>query len=310
MTDITQTQFTFAVSLTPKAHQLAEKFCEQHFDLQKSEQVYLNTLSIYAVNHYLKCLGFETDWAASNSYDVVMQTFLDTADLVVKNHGKLECRSVLQNMNFVYIPPETWTSRVGYIAVQLDESLQTATLLGFTPRVTTEELPLKQLRALEEFPQYLQQTTPSINLNEWFEGFLQAGWQTLESLLSNEFGENLNLNFKDASNLQQEETIEAVKQVIFENQSVMLLLVLLPESNEQVSIRIRVYPDSKQNCLPENLKLAILTDSEETLRVVSARPIDNFIQLPRFQCNPQESFIIQLSLNGMCFKESFYLSPR
>ncbi|MCJ8283261.1 MAG: DUF1822 family protein, partial [Rivularia sp. ALOHA_DT_140] len=103
---------SFKVNLTTKAHQLAEKFCKYHSNLQKSEQVYLNTLAIYAVNHYLQCLGFTTNWQASNSYDVIMQSFLDITDLEVVNHGKIECRFVLPNAEFVHIPQAVWTGRV------------------------------------------------------------------------------------------------------------------------------------------------------------------------------------------------------
>lgn len=304
---ITQIQdpLIFKVNLTIKAHQLAEKFCRYHSNLQKSEQVYLNTLAIYAVNHYLQCLGFTTNWQASNSYDVIMQSFLDVADLEVVNHGKLECRVVLPNTDFVYIPQEVWTRRVAYIAIQLDEDLQAATLLGFTPRITTENLPLNQLRRLEEFPQHLQQFTPAIDLNEWFEDILQQGWQTLESLLDTESIGNLNPCFKDNSCLPGEEIAKAVKRIEFENQSVLMLVAIKPEADEQISVRVRIYSDSEENCLPENLKLAILSDSGETLKEVASRPIDNFIQLPLFRCNSQESFQIMLSFNNICFTESF-----
>ncbi|MEO1429357.1 MAG: DUF1822 family protein [Cyanobacteria bacterium J06633_8] len=302
-----QKPFTFTVTLPPQAHQLAEKFCSYHSNLQKSEQVYLNTLAIYGVNHYLQCLGFATDWKASNSYDVIMQSFLDIADLEVIERGKLECRLFLPNSEFICIPQEVWTGRIGYIIVQLDESLQTATLLGFTPKVTTEQLPLNQLRALEEFPQYLQQVTPPINLNEWFEDVLQQGWQTLESLLNTKLPGNLNLIYQDASRLQGEEIIKAVKRIEFENQSVLMLVALKPEEDEQITIRLRIYPNSEEKCLPENMKLAILSDSGETLKEVTSRNIDNFIQLPSFRCSSQESFKIEVFFDNIYFTESFFL---
>ena len=297
----------FKINLTTKAHQFAEKFCSYHSNLQKSEQVYLNTLAIYAVNHYLQCLGFTTNWQASNSFDAIMQSFLDIADLEVVNHGKLECRVVSPNTEFVHIPQEVWTGRTAYVAIQLDEDLQTASLLGFTPRVTTENLPLNQLRRLEEFPQYLQQFTPAIDLNEWFEDVLQQGWQTLESLLDTESIGNLNPCFKDNYCLPGEEIVKAAKRIEFENQSVLMLVAIKPEADEQISIRVRIYPELEENCLPENLRLAILSDSGETLKEVNSRSIDNFIQLPVFRCSSQESFQIMLSLNNICFTESFSL---
>jgi len=299
--------FTFTVSLTQKSHELAEKFCSYHSNLHKSEQVYLNTLAIYAVKHYLQCLGFATDWEASNSYDIIMQSFFNIADLEVKNHGKLECRLVLPNAEFVYIPQEVWTGRIAYIIVQIDEDLQTANLLGFTQRVDTEKLPLKQLCTLEEFPEYLQKITPPINLNEWFEDILKSGWQTLESLLNTESLGNLNLSFQSSDRLQKEEIIQGVKRIEFENKSVFMLVALKPEENKHTSICVRIYPGYEENCLTENMKLAILSDSGEILREVTSRSIDNFIQLPIFQCTYQENFTIMLSLNDSCFTESFFI---
>ncbi|MGB3756271.1 MAG: DUF1822 family protein [Rivularia sp. (in: cyanobacteria)] len=302
-----QKPLTFTVNLTQKAHQLAETFCNSHSNLQKSEQVYLNTLAVYSVNHYLQCLGFATDWKASSSYDVIMQSFLDIADLVVIDRGKLECRVVLPDAEFVNIPQEVWTARIGYIIVQLDEDLQTATLLGFTPRVSTEQLPLNQLRKLEEFPQFLQQITPPIDLNEWFEDVLQQGWKSLESLLNTESVGNLNLSFKDASHLQTEEVAQAVKRIELGDRSVLMLVALKSEEEEQINVRLRIYPDYENDCLPENIKLAILSDSGETLKEVTSRSIDNFIQLPSFRCSSQENFKIKLSFNNICFTESFFL---
>jgi hypothetical protein len=62
MTIHTKEASNFTVSVLRPAHQLAEKFCQHQSNLQKAEQVYLNTLAVYAVNYHLQCLGFETDW--------------------------------------------------------------------------------------------------------------------------------------------------------------------------------------------------------------------------------------------------------
>ena len=70
---------------------------------------------------------------------------------------------------------------------------------------------------------------------------------------------------------------------------------------------MRIYPDSENSCLPEHLKLAILSDSEQILKEVTSRSIDNFIQLPSFRCRSQESFKIQLSLDNIYFTESFFI---
>ncbi len=298
---------TFTVSLTTKAHELAESFCSHHSNLRKSEQVYLNTLSVYAVNHYLKCMGFETDWEASDSSDLIAQSFLDVADLEIKDRGRLECRRVLPEAKFIYIPQEVWSARIGYIGVQLDEALQEATLLGFTEKVTTQELSLDRLRTLAELPEYLQKIKPPIDLNQWFDEVVGAGWQTVETLLARKSMGNLALSFKDASQWNGKQIIKRVKQIDFDNQSIILLVALMPEEDEGVSIRVRVYPALQETCLPANLGLAILSDSEETLWEVNSRTIDNFIQLPRFTCSPGETFKFKITFNDVIITEHFYL---
>lgn len=148
----------FEVPLIQEAHQIAEKFSPQQNNLPKAKQVYFNTLAVYAVRFYLRCMKIETDWEKSDSWDFIMQAFLDVADLVLPGIGKLECRPVLPGSQSVYIPPDVSFERVGYVAVQLDRSLRTASLLGFLETVPEEEeFSLNQLQPLEDLPKHLGQ---------------------------------------------------------------------------------------------------------------------------------------------------------
>jgi hypothetical protein len=175
--------WTFTVPLALEAHSQAEQFRRSQSEPHKAKQVYLNTLAVYAVNSYLQGRGFETDLDKSASYDPVMQMLMDTADLVVKNRGKLECRPVLPDADNLCIPAEVWEERIGYVAVQLHESLREATLLGFVEKVSRSELPLSRLRSLEALPGYLNKIKPLVNLSQWFENVFEAGWQAVEALI-------------------------------------------------------------------------------------------------------------------------------
>lgn len=146
---------SFPVPLTLEAYQQAKKLSIRQSHLQKAEQVYFNTLAVYAVNSYLECMGIETDLAASDSQEPIMLLLSDTADLIIKNIGKIECRPVLENEEFVRIPLDVWENRIGYIAVQINEPFKEATLLGFVEEVETEEIPINQLQSLEKFWEYL-----------------------------------------------------------------------------------------------------------------------------------------------------------
>ena len=130
----------FTVPLTSKAYKLAKSFQSQYENPAKAQQVYLNTLAVYAVETYCECLGIETDLEASDSLNPVMQPLMNIADLEIEGIGKLECRPVLPEDESCYIPVDTWENRIGYVAVEIDESLREATLLGFYPPINALEM--------------------------------------------------------------------------------------------------------------------------------------------------------------------------
>ncbi len=158
---------TFTGPISALARQLAEKWSRQHTLPQKSQQILLNTLSVSFTNFYLECMGFETDLQGSDSWNPIQQTLTDAADLLIKNFGKLECRPVLENGRFMYVPPEVRGNRIGYVAVEISESLQSAKLLGFIKDVSVENLPIERLEPLENLLNYLEclelHQNPSIN---------------------------------------------------------------------------------------------------------------------------------------------------
>lgn len=181
----------FDVPLIQEAHQIAEKFSVQQKGLSKAKQVYFNSLAVYAVRFYLKCMKIEAVWEASDSWDFLMQAFLDVADLVLPGIGKLECRPVLPEMQSVYIPADVSFERVGYIAVQIDHSLRTATLLGFLETVPMEEKSsLNQLQPLEDLPAHLGKIRQAKlakapeRLSQWFENIFDVDWLSVPLLFS------------------------------------------------------------------------------------------------------------------------------
>jgi hypothetical protein len=196
---------TFTIPLSFEAHSLAEQYRKQHNRPQKAKQVYLNTLAMYAMDFYCRCMGFETDWETSDTKQPLMQKFLDVADVNVARFGqligKLECRPVLPDAEVLEVPPEAWDDRIAYVAVQLNQSLKQAIVLGFAPSAAHQQgiIPLGELRSLADFPAYLskfsqvpeespalsQQTQLSpqlVNLRNWLEDVFEAGWRTIDDV--------------------------------------------------------------------------------------------------------------------------------
>lgn len=306
----------FTVPLGWDAHTKAQQVRRYQSNPQKAKQVYLNTLAVYAVNFYLQCQGFETDWEKSERTNPVMQTLLDIADLSIKNCGSLECRFVLPNADVVYIPAEVWDERIGYVAVQLSESLREATLLGFVERVTAQELPLEKLQPLDDLTVYLnrirqhQAVKVPVKLSQWLEDTFEVGWQTVEAIFGQEPG-NLTLAYRSRSALRQEPKVTRAKLlnlgIALGNQLVALLVAIVPQNDEKMSILMQMHPVSGERYLPPNLKLALLSESGETLQDVSSRSLDNFIQLPHFKCSSGEGFTIQVSLDSLSVTEEFFV---
>jgi len=304
---------TFTVPLSSSAHHLAEQFRRQQSNSKKAKQVYLNTLAVSAVNFYLRCMGVETDWEGSQSRNPVILSILDVADVEIPNLGKLECRPVLPQDKVVHIPPEVWSDRIGYVAVQLDESLKQATLLGFSKTAGSGKLAISQLRSLEDLLEHLRQikqpesVKTRVNLSQWFENLFESGWQSIEALLGID-QENLVFSFRSASGLS-EHQVKRAKLINFGlqlgNQSVALLVAIAPEAERKVGMLVQVHPVGGETYLPSNLRLALLSEAGDLLQDVQSRSQDNYIQLKRFRGNPGECFNIQVTFGDASMTETF-----
>jgi hypothetical protein len=307
---------TFTVSLSSSVHSMAKKLSQMQFNFEKVQQVYHNILAVHAVDFYLQCMGLETDLTQSDSYDIVMNTFTDVADIEVKNYGKLECRPVLLNAEVCYVPPDVWSDRIGYFLVHLNESLEEATIIGFTPTVAEKKgiLPISELQTLAEFPKYisgingLQNTIKSlekkaVNLSNWFQNIFDNDWQPLEifGMPSGDLVPVLR-NLEDSS-LERIKLIDLGIQV--NCQSLVILVGIKPEADNKIGIRVQLRPCQGEDYLPHNTRLALLSSSGEKKQEVEARNQDNYIQLKRWKSKPGTKFSIQITLNDLSITEDF-----
>lgn len=289
----------FPAPLGRKAHVQAEEFRKQQKMPQKGKQVYLNTLAVSAVEFYLKCMGIKTDVAASDSFDPVMQTLMDVADLEVSNLGKLECRPVLPNQEFVEIPPEVWSDRIGYVAVQMIPSLEEAILVGFVETAREEKLHLSELRSLEYFLEYMSELKPLVKLSEWMDNIFDAGWQAVETLWPQQQAQ-LAFNFR------KRQDVEGVKQLDLEwaGSRVALLVGMDGELDAERNILVQVHPSGGQTYLPDNLQLMVL-EGEDMLMQIVAKSSKN-IQC-EFKGEPGESFSVKVGMGSTSVTERFII---
>lgn len=307
MMNSTTDYLTFTVPLTLKAHQIAQKFHQQQSTPRKAKQIYLNTLAVYAVNFYLKCLGIETDLEASDSWNPIMQTLADIADLVVKDLGKLECRAVLPEVKVCSLPPEVLEDRISYVAVRLNHSLTEATLLGFVPTAVTEEFPLHQLKPLEDLLEHLrvrshlQLVKEPIKLSQWLQNLFNQGWETIEAVLEPPQPE-LAFKFRNSSSGIKRGKLLELERV---GEQVALVVGLKPAAESEMDISVEVYPTGSQTYLPQDLQLMVLDELGESVMQAQARST-KAIQL-KFSGELGESFGVRIALGDISITEAFLI---
>lgn len=291
-------KLTFCVTLCTEAHAIAQEYSEGIYNPVKQQQIYLNTLAVYALNNYLQCMGFETNWQGSGSCDRLVIQLMNIADLEVKNLGKLECRPVLLGTEVCEIPPEVWLDRIGYVAIQLNYHLKEATILGFIPQAEAE-VPLNQLQSLEDFLLYMSEleianslqhndSSSLVKIGQWLDGFVDAGWQTIEHLLN---PQQLGLAFKSAVSMTRGQKIDLGMQL--EQISVALVVKITEMVEGEVDILTQIYP-RENHVLPEGVKLSISDELGENILEVISRDEDNLIQL-EFSAELGEKFKIMLA---------------
>lgn len=330
-------RFMFTVPLTSEAFELANKFKNQHENPDKANQVYRNTLAIYAVAFYCRCMEIETSIEASESFNLSAQTLMDVADLELTNIGKIECRPVLPDAKYLYIPAETWEDRIGYIVVEIDEDSREATLLGFFPPINplemAEKIPIEDLQPLESFLDCLEQleemgddlkseskvepfgiNSGMINLSDWLAN-MQSGvgdsWQSAESFLNELKERQLIFRFanvprsRSAENNQTLEKASKVKRFKLLDQELVLAVDCELEAEENRNLVFQLYPaETSETYLPEGLQLIVFDDESDIFLEAKSTAEDNWLQL-LFRAKVGERFKIEVAWGDFKHTEEF-----
>jgi len=319
-----------SLPITLTARKIASQFASGQPTAQKAEQVRLNTLAVCVMNDYLQMMGISTDISKSDSWNRVVRMAADVADLVITGIGHLECRPIKAHEPTCQIPLEVWSDRIGYVVVQIDESFRQATVLGFTKTAATLELPISQLRPLEDLIDHLDQLMQPVaaaesavtgrtlvNLSRWLDDVFEAGWQTVEALLKPP-ETDLAFSFRSAAdssvltaiNSLPEDGIRRAKLIDLGMQlaghPVALIVELRPESETKTNILLQVHPTGNQTYLPSSLQLIVLDEFGATFLEAQARSADNYIQL-QFSGEPEERFSVKITLGNASITEHFVI---
>lgn len=300
----------FTLPITQKDRKIAEKFSVLQSQPQKQQQVYYNSLAVLAVNYYCQCMEILTDLNQSDSWNPIIQSLGNCADLSLANLGKIECRPVLHNASYVTVPPEVWTDRIGYLAIQFDETFTQARFIGFLKKVQLEKIPVDQWRSLDDFLDVIAEletvhSTPiPINLKNWLQGKFDRTWEAIETLTQ---PANLELEWHFRQGYRTTSGVERGRILSLQSNQTELAIILglTPRTHSELDISVELYPTRTHAHLPETLKLMILDYAGQAVMQAEAGGSEKL--LFKFSGESGEQFSIRIIWKEMSITETFVI---
>ena len=279
---------------------IAKQFAAEQATPEKGLQVYLNTLSVWAVHRYLSWLQIETDITQSDCWNAGLRAMFNVADLVLADGRKIECRSIQAPVDKIIIPLEVRRDRIGVMGIQFGESLDEVQLLGFFPAnfELPSEIDLRDFQDLDVFLEALENSSPVtqlVCLREWLENIFTEGWDDITNIISP----------KTPAFAFRQGTIQRAKVIDLEI-PLILSISLKPEREEKLKIGLQLHPFEDNEVLPQNLKLMVFTAEGKLFREIIVRDGDSFIQY-EFRGNFSEKFSLKVIFRDIELKESFLI---
>ncbi len=305
-------QTSFTIPLSIEAHETANQRQQGISNTENAKKIYLNTLAVYAVNYYLDCMGFETKGLNADDSNPCMLSLIDLADLEVKNIGKIECRPVLPDAEYLEIPTEVRTDRVAYVAVQFNQSLRAAKILGFTTQQRAR-IHLSQLQSVDNLLDYLttKEASAKVNIRQWLEGVITEGWLNVEEIFN---PRELSYRFARSFSIMKCKKVDIGLKI--NGESVVLVVKLNPENkniidaknHDEVDIIVQVQPNpEKSACLPPGLKLVVIDENGQEIDTVISRQNDNWVEI-KLSAELNEEFGVDIILGESKVTQDFVVS--
>ncbi|MGK7890511.1 MAG: DUF1822 family protein [Leptolyngbyaceae cyanobacterium] len=305
------------VAVPSESVQLAQQLAQQCPNATQGQQIYRNLLAALSVHHYCQLLGIPSDISQCDCWNPFLRLTTNVADVNLGGVGRFECciisaSEASQPEAHCLVPTDVQEERVGYIVVQLEETVDSEPvlhLLGFTNRLTGEELPLAELRSLFELPEYLHQlanaTPPLTHLSQWFEQIVESSWTTVENLL----GPQPQLQPRTARTQAKGSSCVYGKVLTLNTtqgvQSVTLITEIIVRPGQDLAIELTICPVAEADeFLPPGLEMIIVDAMGDGVMQAQARNENRMIELG-FHAERGDCFQLHIELDGTVITESF-----
>lgn len=324
----TNTNLSDTIFISDADHITAKKFASEQSSPAKFKQVYLNTLAVQAVQRYINWFELHTDLEQSESWNPVIRSFNNLADLLISNIGRIECIPILPEQKIIPISSEVSEDRIAYIAVQFQQELNKVCLLGFLPTLTKEqlekppqidELPgikeedllypitLEQLQPISQLHDYLtavenRNNKPTgVKLSNWFTDIIDDTWQMIEQVFSPR--KIAELGCRDSEN---NAAIRARK-IDFPTAKLSVILTVSASELALINrkVQLTIYPQNRKT-LPEGGKIVIFDTEWEMIKNCETTIGDPLLTISHSD-KIGERFIVQIVFGQDQYIEEFVI---
>lgn len=149
-----------------------------------------------------------------------------------------------------------------------------------------------------------------VNLNNWFQGLFEAGFQSLSDLINGERQLAYNLCSLPSDDISSD-PVSGGKiidlGIALNNKKIALIVKLAPDEDDKRNIQVQLFPSGSDQYLPPNIKLVMLTAAGKVLQEVESRRLDNYIQLLPFKNKIGKSFTLQVRLDEEMLSEDIFV---
>jgi Protein of unknown function (DUF1822) len=279
--------------ITSAARRQARAYAAQYF-IPDTRGVYLNTLAVLVADNYLRLLNFQTNLAQPERWNAADRLWGETSELELVGLGKIECRAVLAGQTVVFLPPETWVDRIGYLFIEIAASEKAAKLVGFLPadslKISEAEVIIKNLQSVDQMIDYLTDLEESrlseefvsyqiTYLKNWLNNIYEAGWEPA---------------LRDLS------VITGQKKISLSEQVFLLQVAVFRGGDESIGIRVTVRAES--GSLPIGMKVIVPDECEDYVEMVNS--LADVIIIP-LELLAGEEFWIELQIGAGSSREYF-----
>lgn len=139
-------------------YNLALGYASEQANLQNGLKLFYNTMTVWAVNHLIGWMDFETIIDKDDDWTVAIESALELADLELPGIGKIQCCRIGEGETKICVPVQN--DRIAYIFVELPDSLDKVKLLGFLSAADihgdTVQISVADLQPFDRLSDYLE----------------------------------------------------------------------------------------------------------------------------------------------------------